>query len=315
MNTDTLINLLDKNDEKVGLLNLVKNDEENFLSIQFVKVPGDEENNTYNERTFTPLSSSAFDIIKTNLKNRYFSQALIKPEILPIKELIINTDYFASKDLITLKFQSNGKKGIPNHKKGFDDELYNEFRKKWGEFSGIIVFLSAIQQSGIESGHAKPYPRDNNYLIISPMSITHSLTIAHEIAHALGLPHSWDSNDLYKDRVSAIEDKQKQINEWLNNYKDYPDNTKIGNTTRTLSHKIKDYKDWLEKLEKEKNDKIELSAPLHAFNKISTENIMDYNGYRTTDGEIISNPFSEDKSFWQWQCKMIINEVKKYHGR
>lgn len=249
------------------------------------------------------------------MKNKYFNQALIKPDILPVKELVINTDSFAEKNLLTLKFNQDGTRGIPNYKKGFDDELYNEFIRKWGEFRGIIVFLSAIQQSGMESGHAKPYPRDNNYIMIVPMSITNSLAISHEVAHTLGLYHAWSSSELHKDRVLVIEDKQKEVKEWLNKYKEYPDNTKIGNTSETLSQRRQEYNDWLENLEKEKNDKIELSTPLYAFNRASTENIMDYNGYRTTSGEIIYNPFSEGITFWQWQWKMMINEIKKYHGK
>ncbi len=108
------------------------------------------------------------------------------------------------------------------------------------------------------------------------MSITNSLTISHEVAHTLGLHHAWSSSDLYKDRKLAIEAKQKEIKQWLNKYKEYPDDTKIGSTTETLSQRRKEYNNWLDNLEKEKNDKTELSTPLYAFNKASTENIMDY---------------------------------------
>ncbi len=315
LNDDIVIELLNKDDNTVGMLNILKNSEEHILPIQFVKILGDEENNTYNERTFAQSTSQTYNNLKNDLKNKYFNQALIKLDILPMKELTIDTDSFAEKNLLTLKFNQDGTKGIPNYKKGFDKELYKMFVKDFGNFKGIIVFLSAIQQSGLELGHAKPYPRDNNYLIIVPSSITNSLTISHEIAHTLGLYHAWSSSDLYKERELAIRTKQNEIKEWLNKYKEYPDDTKIGNTTETLSQRREEYNNWLEKLEKEKNDKTDLSNPLIAFQKASTENIMDYNGYTTTDGKTIHNPFSEGTTFWQWQWRIMQYEVKQYHGK
>lgn len=65
---------------------------------------------------------------------------------------------------------------------------------------------------------------------------------------------------------------------------------------------------------KKKKNRIEIS-PLFTFKKATTDNVMDYNGYITDDGESFHNPNSDTISFWKWQWKMIINEVKKYHGK
>ncbi|WP_435253790.1 hypothetical protein [Tenacibaculum sp. A30] len=318
LSNDVTIDLLDKNDEKVGAISVVKNDEDLVLKVKLVKVKGDEIDNRYNEQTFSNISEHWESELFNKLTNNCFNQALIKIEKETTEEMVIDVDNYIEEGVLDVFVDDEGKRGIPRMNKGFDKKLYKDFVTKNGENNGIIFFLSAIHQKGTEAGHGYPYPRDTNYIIIVPSSVGGALeTYQHELGHALGLHHVWESSNIYKDKILAIEAEQRKIEDWFNKYKEYPNKTKIGKTNETLGQRREEYKNWLNELKLEKKDRMDLSNPLFTFNKSSTENIMDYMGYYIYEnGErvTINNP-NNLISFWKWQWKMITKEVKKYHGK
>ncbi|MBL4745498.1 MAG: hypothetical protein JKY08_03950 [Flavobacteriaceae bacterium] len=140
------------------------------------------------------------------------------------------------------------------------------------------------------------------------------LSYGHELGHTLGLHHPWETSSIYESRLSKIEERVKYLNKYIDNTKEYADNTKIKNTNKTIGDVRNRINNEFVALEKERNDRKEF-IPLHSFEKSTTENIMDYNGYVTSKGLTKHNPHTEGITFWKWQIRMIIKEVKKYHGK
>ncbi len=313
LSSDTKIELLDKDDQIVGKINVARNDKDFILPIQFVKVMGDEPDNRYNQQTFGELNEAKFNSIKKDLAEKYFNQSLIKLDVQPVKEMIVNTERLIDKKLLIPKYRADGSTGIPNYKKGFDDELHKIYTSKWGDFKGIIVFLSAMQQPGTELGHAKIFPRKSNYNIIVPDSVTNVLTITHEIAHSLGLFHPSTPIEINGKYIISKNRWISQINDYLKQNEKTPNNAK-------LKGKEVSFGDYKKELLKEKEEKIneinEISEhkPKYIFNLATTENIMDYNGYKIGE-TVINNPKGNGITFWQWQTKIMLEELKLYHGK
>lgn len=315
LSNDTVINLLDKDDNTVGKLNILKNDENLTLKVKLVKVKGNEEDNRYNEQTFSSMSDSWESELFDSLTNKCLNQALIKVEKEATEEMVIDVDKYIEAGALDVFIDGEGKRGIPRMNKGFDKKLYEDFVAKNGEYKGVIFFLSAMHQKGTEAGHGYPYPRDINYIMIVPSSVGGILdTYGHELGHTLGLHHPWADSDIYEVRLSKIEERIEYLKKYLDDTKQYSDSTKIKDSDKTIGDVRKRINNELLELEIEKNDRIELT-PTHSFEKATTENIMDYNGYKTPEGLVIHNPHSKGISFWSWQWEMIINEVKKYHGK
>ncbi len=312
LNKDTKIELLDKENHTVGKITVVKNDEELILPIQFVKVLGNESNNTYNERTFDNFDQE-LSKIDDDLSNKYFNQALIIPEVHLIKEMIVDINTFVEKQVLTLKYSPDGSKGIPNYQENFDDELYKLYVNKWGEFKGIIVFLSAMHQSGMELGHARIFPRTNNFCLIAPDSIWNSLAITHEVAHSLGLYHPSTPISVNDKNINLKEQRIKKINDYLESNKEVPDNVNLKSKNISFGEYKRDLIKEKEEIAKKRMEKLE-HKPKYVFDLAKTENIMDYNGYKK-DNLVIYNPKGEGVTFWNWQSKIMSQEIKLYHGK
>ena len=317
LSSDMKIDLLDKNDKKVGAINIFKNNENLVLKVKLVKVKGNEVDNRYNEQTFSSMTDSWESELFDSLTNRCLNQALIRVEKDSVDEMIIDVDEYIEEGALD-DFVVNGKRGIPRMNKGFDKKLYEDFVSRNGEYKGIIFFLSAMHQKGQELGHAIPYPREVNYIMIVPSSVGGSLdTYGHELGHALGLHHPWKSSDMYEVKLSRKKDRKKYLTNYLESTKLYPYNTKIKDSNKTIGDvRIKINKE-LTLIEIEKSDRQELANQLYTFNKSSTENIMDYNGYNIEENGIkkeIRNP-NKPITFWRWQWVLITKEIKKYHGK
>ncbi len=314
LNQNITIWLFDKNNKKVGRLKVFKNDENLSLKIKIIKVKGNEVDNNYNERTFNDMTPDWESKLFKSLSEEYLNQALIKIEKDVTEEMTIDVEKYVNEGVLDA-FIVNGQRGIPRYNKGFDKKLYEDFVNKHGDYKGIIFFLSSMHQQGQELGHAYPYPRERNYILMTPASIGgESLSYGHELGHTLGLHHPWVKSSIYETRLSKIENRENYLKKHLDVIKQYSDKTRIKNSNKNIGQVRAQINKELADLEKEKNDKKDLS-PQYTFEKANTENIMDYDGYKTPEGKMIYNPNPKLITFWQWQWKIIIEEIKKYHGK
>ncbi|WP_299184633.1 reprolysin-like metallopeptidase [uncultured Aquimarina sp.] len=314
LSQDTSIELLDKNDNPVGEIIVVKNDEVNTVKIKFIKVMSNEPGNTYNKKTFGQMPNGWVKSTIQKFNTKYFNQSLIKAENGGLEEMIIDVESYENKGVLeTLVI--NGVKGIPRYNNGFDRELYKEYVQNNGEYGGVIFFLSAFQQKDGREGHAKLYPTELNYILMTPGSVgsENVNSFAHELGHTLGLDHTWATKEENTKRLETIEKTLLKQKTYLEKYKTYPDSTPVKGSTKTLKDVRERKNNYIKELESEKASRLTF-IPKHPFNKATTENVMDYNGYDVPGGETIHNPNSEGISFWKWQWDIMTNEVKQYHG-
>lgn len=284
---DTTIDLLDKYNDIVGKITLVKNNQDLVLKVKLVKVMGDEVNNTYNERTFRDMNVDWISKLFNNLSNECFNQALIKIEKDSTEEMTIKVDDYIEKGIL----DREGGMQIPRYNKGFDKILYNDYVEKNGEYNGIIFFLSAIHQKGMEAGHARPYPRDINYIMIVPSSVGGALdTYRHELGHTLGLYHSSESNDSHQESVQTkIREYENKTDEERKTKVRYNGNVYFANEYLDLKRK--------ELVE------LRLLSPKFLFEDATTNNFME------------KSNATKQISFWKWQWVTMIEDLKSYHGK
>lgn len=313
---DTIVEIINQEKIVVGKVCFYANHNLNTLKVKFLRLKGNEKGNTYNEKVFNQMTLKWMDELKEKLKNKYFNQALINIVFDETDEFIVDVDKYIEKKLLFVFTDNDGKQSIPRYNKGFDDEVYKEYIEKNQPYDGILFLMSSMQQQGMELGHAKVYPRNSNYIMMTPSAVGGGhLSFAHELGHALGLHHPWNNTDTYKDRLKKIEERKIQLKTYLNENKTYKNNLKVGNAGKTLGELRNELNNELAQLRQEKIAKIRLNPKIY-FKRSTTENIMDYNGY--TDEitqEIIYNPFSEGTTFWKWQWDLMNEEVKNYHSK
>ncbi|QAR30228.1 hypothetical protein EQP59_02080 [Ornithobacterium rhinotracheale] len=174
---------------------------------------------------------------------------------------------------------------------------------------GILLYLSSIKTTS-SGGAAYTLPLDNKHCIIFNSNLNHLSSYAHEIGHTIGLAHTFPEEQNVEQKIQNAENdlknyKEKQEreknnkNEYLRRYSDYLDKNpnKKREAVEILDKNIDQYNNAIKSLE----EKITiLKNNRYKFKEKATENILDYD-------------LNNQKTFTQWQIKIMQEEVQKYY--
>ncbi|WP_299600277.1 hypothetical protein [uncultured Aquimarina sp.] len=288
LSQDTSIELLDKNDNVVGEIIVIKNDEVLDLSVHFVRVKGNEPNNTYNDRTFNGFNENK--IIEL-LSKKSLNQALINVTLDNVSEIILDVEDLKEKGVL---MDSGG--NIPRfyeEKHDFRKTIDELFKQQNPNFRGAVYYLSAIPPDGRQGGHAAVYPKESDSIVVAPdqIGINAKSTFVHELGHLLGLLHSFEEGTKAKyDRLIAS--RKAKIEEYRTK-----ENVKIRYEGQVITSS--EYIDILQRQIDQLNSIVENNE--FKFKQSGTDNFMDYYN---------SNPVAFNK--WQWD--IMREEIKQYHG-
>ena len=177
LSEDTNIELLDKNDNPVGEIILVKNDEVYDLEIKLVKVCWDRHLEMLREDYDREIIG-----LEDFMINNSLNQALIKPKILnknfdAIEHIKVNdlpNDFLTGGSFLN----SKGRRGL----KKISESAQN--------FKGIVVFYLGLEHQEIKAGDAQTFPLDDQFLFLY-INSSYSRDLSHEIGHTLGLNHTF----------------------------------------------------------------------------------------------------------------------------
>ncbi|WP_123868096.1 zinc metalloprotease [Chryseobacterium lactis] len=212
------------------------------------------------------------------------------------------------------------------------NKLYNFNQEKC-----ILLYLCPLKTKDA-GGSAYTIPLNNKHCIIFGTNLFDPQSYAHEIAHTLGLEHSFLSKDSSCNLVSLIDEKRNADNE-VEKYRREVNRAKTdidGQWTRYRNSNLayftqhpdkegeykKPYEDAKQKLTRKfteyqglKNDEKSLIDKNNVrFQRAYTENIMDYWGDDTNcDGTIDVRGIADKLSFNKFQWKIIQNEAKTYY--
>lgn len=106
----------------------------------------------------------------------------------------------------------------------------------------------------------------------------------------MGLPHTFPENNRnYDDKIKDFKDDSERRKQWL-----------IQNRGRANSYEL-EFQEYNMKNSKDIGDAYEKlkEYDIFRFNQSKTDNILDYNNKKI--------------SFYQWQIKIMQNEVKEYY--
>lgn len=161
---------------------------------------------------------------------------------------------------------------------------------------GIFLYLTSLKDPGA-GGAAFTVPLENKHCIIFNTNLDHLSSYAHELAHTLGLSHSFPDSTLTNDQeiaetqIKLNNERTKKTNH-LTNYAAYyaANPQKKREVEGIFDAKIKYFKERLVVLRKNP----------HKFIQDKTDNIMDYN-------------LSNQLSLFKWQWEVIRDEAKSYY--
>ncbi len=254
--------------------------------------------------------------IEDYLNKQSLNQALIQ-----VKLDIENTyDWGFSKN--ALKIANVGKN--PRNGKGWQDEEYNYarfknlivdetamkvdsgkmlnfFHHQFGlketllmKKKNIILYLTSLS-SDTAGGSSFAAPLDNKHCIIFKNNLNHLSSYAHEIAHTLGLLHTFPETKYDKTKQAAFVkrfvDKQKNAEGYLNR------NLKSNQSHPAIQFKKKEVERYKKLAEAYRTI---FARDKYKFKKKSTENIMDYD-------------LNNHTSFTKFQWKIMQEEANKYY--
>jgi hypothetical protein len=274
-----------------GLLGLEKYLNENSLNQGLIQVKLIDQDNT-GKILKMPLSTTTFET--ANLGKSPNPATVSDAKYSKIKGIISNRGTFEvesgkSVDLFNIQF------GL----------LYGNMVKQ----KCILLYLCPLKTPSA-GGSSYNNPLSNKHCIIFKSNLDHLPSFAHELAHTLGLEHTFKEgqtvqqkitdtqNKLNENRGKQNQEKTNKTNHLSTNrayYDTHP--TEKANDIKLLDSNINVYNDIIKYYEDELNI---LRKNPHKFEDRKTENIMDYD-------------LSNQKTFDKWQWRVIQDEAKTYY--
>ncbi|MFL0080889.1 type VI secretion system tube protein TssD [Tenacibaculum maritimum] len=281
LSSDVMINLLDKNDKKVGAINVVKNDEIINLSINLVLA-----SESRHIDKLKGLFNDRINNLEDFLQNRSFNQAFIKPYLTNNLDNapIISLDDFGEDDYNGTNLSKKGK-----------SRIIEKFEKEIIFKSGISIFLIAKNHERNQAGDSKLIPLDWSYVFMY-VNAGKISDFTHEIGHALGLTHTFIEDGHY-DKTEEKINKVKTYKRQLKEQEEYLIKNLSGKGRKIVNNNIRILTKNIQTLEDtysigDKNP--------YKFTQSGTDNFMDY--------------YNDAKSFYRWQWDVMFKEAKKYYS-
>lgn len=235
------------NDEVIGKINILKNDNIYNLGLRLIKVVSDKEETKARELTYINDSLASVDL-ENFLNKNSLQQALIKTKIDP-DEFLIELDYEKLK-------QEKKIDGYKFANKDTRDEITNLILKKYIEKydpqeagKDIIVFITALYDDNA-GGLGQLYNAQARYCFVLFSALGREETFAHEIGHVLGCEHTFESE---------ADEKIKDANDFINKYEDAIEKNKntiseYNERIKQSNEKIEDYKSKIAKYKQYQNN-------------------------------------------------------------
>lgn len=307
LNADLSIDILDKNDEVVGKINIFKNANHEQLHFDIIPVrilrgvsPEEDKEGIESMIDHFQGFGDANKDINDDLKNlqeylntQSLNQALLQCTIGEVYDVVIDEDKWIADDLII-------DEGCV-FKGSLLNKFSEEFKKQYNEASkkrGIIVYLSPLNNvgdngSGGAGGYADLRDIDAKHLTIFYSNLWNKDSFAHEIAHVAGLEHSFkEDSDLEEDYLINYNKFSKETDDYINYMLD----------NNFSKNEIADF--WKTRKDDYKYVKSRLNIHyrnLIKFKKGKTKNFMDYD--------------TERKSFWKFQWKALQDDIIKFYNK
>ncbi len=266
LSNDVMIDLLDKNDEKVGAISVVKNANHEQLHFNIIPV---RVLRSISKQTDIDIIEKQIDIegtitkngvkekvkgwgdkgsdLTTDFKNlenylneNSLNQALLQCTIGKIYDIIIDEDKWIEDNLII-------DEGCVFKDDVVLDKFYEEFEKQHpneAKKRGLIVFLSPIKQEKA-GGEADLYDVDAKHCVIYNSNLRDKTSFAHELSHVMGLQHNFykanekNNADLIKKyEEKYIQPRKKNVSILKDNIEIYEGNIFKQKKTITNNNKI-----------------------------------------------------------------------------
>ncbi|WP_083253309.1 hypothetical protein, partial [Flavivirga aquatica] len=321
LNSDVMINLLDKNDKKVGAINIFKNSNHKQLHFNITPVRVLRGISKQGDIDIIEKQIDIEGIIKKNdgtiekvkgwgdkgkdltedlkklenyLNKESLNQALLQCNIGKVYDIVIDEDKWLDDDLII--DQGCVFKGSLLNK--FSEEFKKQHPSIYKK-RGITMFISPLENvdsDGEEGagGYGNLGDIDSQYLAIFKTNLWSKDSFAHEIAHVSGLEHSFKEDKIYNDPLTLDEHNVyiKQVDANINYM------LESGYSEREIAEYWSEHKKIYKKVKSKLNV---YYRNLHKFEQGRTENMMDY--------------YNKRKSFWKFQWKALQDDIIKFYNK
>ncbi len=299
LSNDTVISLLDKDDEEIGKLNVFKNDNHKQLhfNITPVRILRGNSQDKDKEAIEDMIDSShgfgdkSKDLngdlqnLQEYLNNQSLNQALLQCSIGKVHDVIINEDEWIKDDLIVEEScVFKGEEVLEKFDKEFKKQHPIEAKKR-----GLVLFLSPLKKEEV-GGEGEISEIDAKRLVIYQSNLGDKKSFVHEVSHVLGLTHSFEEKSTDED-VFKMNTFIKQVDDSMNSM--------IANNVPKDEIVVK----WNTYKENYKNCRSYLNTYYrnpYFFEKTKTENIMDYDNNKT--------------SFWKYQWNAMQDDIIKFYS-
>ncbi|WP_047790776.1 hypothetical protein [Tenacibaculum mesophilum] len=312
LSNDVTIDLLDKNDKKVGAINVVRNANHEQLHFNIIPV---RILRSVSKQTDIDIIEKQIDIegvitkngvkekikgwgnkgtdLTEDLKNlenylnkNSLNQALLQCNIGKVYDLIIDEDKWIDDNLII-------DEGCIFKDTEILEKLHDEFKSQHpiqAKKRGLVLFLSPLRKGGA-GGEGEISEIDAKRFVIYHSNLWDKTSFSHEISHVLGLTHSFQKK-ADKNKVFEYNKYIKEIDDYFNSL------IKKGTSKSEIAREWANYKEGYKVIRSYLNT---YYRNPYIFEKTKTENIMDYSNVR--------------KSFWRYQWKAMQDDMIKFYNK